>query len=47
MEKLITNMAWEIEGLYLIRDTGLKRFCRIFMIGNQEMSRHGKLKKYV
>ena len=38
MEKLITNMAWEIEGLYLIRDTGPKRFFRIFVIGNQAIS---------
>ena len=40
-------MAWEREGLYLIRDTGPKRFFRIFVIGNQAISRHGKLKKYV
>ena len=44
MEKLITNMAWEIEGLYLIRDTGPKRFFRIFGIGSQAISSYGKLR---
>ena len=44
MEKLITNMAWGIEGLYLIRDTGPKRFCRIFGIGKQAISGYGKLR---
>ena len=36
-------MAWERKRLYLIRDTGLNKVC----VGNQEMSKHGKLKKYV
>ena len=40
-------MALERKRLYLIRDAGLKRFFRIFVIGKQEISRYGKLKKYV
>ena len=44
MEKLITNMASGIEGLYLIRDTGPKKVWKIFGIGKQAISGYWKLR---
>ena len=37
MEKLITNMASGIEGLYLIRDTGPKSFAKYLGQVNKQL----------
>ena len=44
MEKLITNMASGIEGLYLIRDTGPKKVWKRFGIVKQAISGYWKLR---